>query len=352
MKLIIQKFFIVLVILILSLPLCLKVIGVKVEPSDKTQKKISLNFKRNFPLKEDLLKVYRDIKLEVLHTNPLPHKVINVSDGWKFLGDNFSNVLSESKGIINFSKKEIDTLKKKLVNRMEWCQTNNIKFYLAVPPNKHSVYGELIPIAKSNKSTKMQQLDSLASAIGLNFINLGSKFSKHKSTHQLYFKTDTHWNDYGGFYGFKSTIEAIKKDFKDTNFKDFTLSDMEETIGNKDIGDLNKMLMLKKDEPYTFLKFKTPETAIQLEKKLEVRKGYHNDPSIFENRTKSETNDLKILIFHDSYMGFYSKYLKENFGSSVFIWDFVLDKELILNEKPDILYHEILERDLDLLLKN
>ena len=128
--------------------------------------------------------------------------------------------------------------------------------------------------------------------------------------------------------------------------------DMEETVGNKDIGDLNKMLMLKKDEPYIFLKFKTPETAVELENKLEVRKGYHNNPSIFENRAKSETNDLKILIFHDSYIGYYSKYIKENFGSSVFIWDFVLDKKLILNEKPDILYHEILERDLDLLLKN
>ncbi len=344
------KIFVIVFIVMLSIPVVLTLLKIKTQPINEGEKPISLNFKRNFPLKADLLKLYSNIKTTVLEVNPIPNRVIDTKNEWKFLGNEFSNVLSESIGLINSSKEEIEAIKKVLIERNNWCEANGIKFYLAVPPNKHTIYGNKIPIKKSAKKTKMQQLDSLCQTIGVKYINLGEKFPS-TSTRQLYYKTDTHWNDYAGFYAYKAAMENIKKDFKDTNFIDFELSDMEEEILDLNIGDLNVMLMQRKSEDFVNLKFKNTQTYVRLENQLEAPKDYYKNPATYEARSKSETNDLKLLVLHDSYFAYFSNYFAANFGKTVSIWNFKFDKELILKEKPDILFHEILERDTELLLQ-
>lgn len=58
------------------------------------------------------------------------------------------------------------------------------------------------------------------------------------------------------------------------------------------------------------------------------------------------TNNLKVLIFRDSFTSGILPYLKESFGEILFIWDYKLNKELIEQEKPDILIHIIVERNI------
>lgn len=345
------KIFIIVYIVIISTPLVLVNLRIKVDPVTPNEKKISMNFRRNFPLKSDLFKIYSTIKTEGFNSNPLQEKAIDIKNGWKFLGNGFSNVLSESKGLVVFTKKELRTLKKNLSERKAWLDNLGIKFYLAIAPNKHSIYGDMIPIKKHERRTKMEQLDSLCQQIGVNFINLGAKFPKQPEV-RLYHKTDTHWNDYAGFFAYQSTLEAIENDFKDRSFKTFSLNDMNIEIINEPIGDLNEMLQLEKSEDFVHLNFKDTPQSKPLAKTLDIPFGYHKDPKSYETRFESHTNDLKLLVFNDSFFGYYSKYLAENFGSSVFIWNYVFDKDLILAEKPDILYHEIVERDVDFLLLN
>jgi hypothetical protein len=345
------KIFIFIYILIISIPLILVNLRIKVDPITPNEKKISMNFKRNFPLKSDLFNVYSTIKTDVFGANPLQEKAIDIKNGWKFLGNSFSNALSESKGLVVFSPSELKILKKKLEDRQQWLSERNIKFYLAVAPNKHSIYGDMIPIKKYNRNTKMEQLDSLCQTINVPFINLGSQYPD-KDDIRLYHKTDSHWNDYAGYFGYKSTMDIISKDFPRTRFKPFSLDDLEMKIINEPIGDLNEMLQLKKSEDFIHLNFKNPPQAIQEANILDIPFGYYKDPSFYETRYKNPINDLKILIFNDSFFGYYGKYLSENFGNSVFIWNYKFDKDLISSEKPDILYHQIVERDVDFLLED
>lgn len=345
------KIFIGIYLLIIFTPLVLVNLRIKVDPITPNEKKISMNFKRNFPLKSDLFKVYSKLKTDVFNTNPLHEKAIDIKNGWKFLGNSFSNVLSESKGLIVFTENELKTLETKLLKRKQWLDKHNIKFYLACAPNKHSVYGDMIPIKKNNRLTKMEQLDSLCKKNGINYIDLGDKFP-HKDSLRLYHKTDTHWNDYGGYFAHLSTFESIQKDFKHSMFKTFALDELNVEVINEPIGDLNGMLQLEKSEDFIHLNLKRSPIAKEVAKQLEVPSGYYKDPEFYETRFKSNFNDLKILVFNDSFFGYYSKYLAENFGESVFIWNYIFDESLILSEKPDILYHEFVEREIDLLLIN
>lgn len=343
------KIFVVIYILIISTPLILLALGIKVDPITPNEKKISLNFKRNFPLKSDLFNVYAKIKTDIFDTNPLHKKAIDIKNGWKFLGNDFSNVLSESKGMVVFDDEELERIKENLLNRKKWLNEQNIKFYLAVGPNKHTIYGDMIPIKKDDRPTKMQQLDSLCKAININYIDLGDQFPKENAP-RLYHKTDSHWNDIAGYYAFSSSMKIITKDFKDETFNIFSIDDFDIKTVNEPIGDLNEMLQLPKNEEWIHLFPKSPLKAVMQEKTLQIPFGYHKDPHMYETRYTADINDLKLMVMNDSFFGYYGKYLAENFGNSLFIWNYIFDKELIASEKPDILYQEIVERDIDLLM--
>ena len=79
---------------------------------------------------------------------------------------------------------------------------------------------------------------------------------------------------------------------------------------------------------------------------LMVPGNYTRKPTDYEQRYTSEANDLKILMFGDSFSTSLIKFLKESFGESVFIWHYRFNKQLIIDEKPDIVINEIVERNL------
>jgi len=100
--------------------------------------------------------------------------------------------------------------------------------------------------------------------------------------------------------------------------------------------------------------FNYKRNATLVKDKLKVPDGYPNDPEAYELRFHSKDNDkkkLKILVLCDSFGGYFSKFLKEHFNETVFIWDTKFDKKLILQEKPDIIIQEFVSRNSDFLLK-
>jgi len=343
--------FITLFAIIISIPLLLFTFKLKVN-TPIGEKKMNLNFERNFPLKTNLINTFSFLKESLFHKNPLPEKVISVNNDWKFLSNIYGNALSESKGIIQFTKTELKQLEERLVFRKRWLEKRNVKLYIAVAPNKHTTYGHLIPIRQAVNKTKMQQLDSLCKNNGINYINLGKQFPK-KGKKLLYFKTDTHWNEYGAFHGFKETIEYISKDFPNKKFNNFKINELTDKTGEVFFkGDLNKILKEESSERYTALIINKNQQQATLEKNLmPIPKYFKKDPTKYEKRWTTSINNLKILIFHDSFYHGFEKFMVENFKNTISIWDHKFNETLISNTNPDILYHEILERDIDILLE-
>jgi len=350
MKKTVNIIFIVSFLIIISVPFIFFCLRIKTDVK-KGEKKMSLNFKRDYPLKSELIKTYTLFEENVLKIDPIPNKVVTVDNGWRFLGDSFSNPLSESIGKINFTTEELIKLENRLLYRKKWFKDRNIKMYIAVAPNKHTYYRELLPFGQSLKKTKMQQLDSLCKSNNINYINLGDDFPE-KGDQLLYYKTDTHWNQFAGLYAYNTTAKKLKLDLKNLNCQTYTLTDFDVTLSDTiQIGDLNDMLKKPHEEKYIVLTPKTAPKAIKKTSIYPIPDNYINAPKLYEARFTSERNEYKLLVFHDSYMGYYQKHLKENFGKTTFIWDHSFNEKVIESEQPDIFYHEILERQVDLLLE-
>lgn len=349
MEVIIKKIFIFICISMLSIPLIFVTLRIKVEDR-YSSKKINGNFERNFPLKDDLYSLYAILKENFFEVNSIPEKAIDLrKDGWLFCGDSFSDNLSESFKLVNFSNKDITTLEVNLQNKNNWSKTNNIKYLIAVAPNKETYYSNLIPIKKSNNISKTDQIQSVCKKTGVRFIDLGEKYPS-KPKHILYHKTDTHWNEYAGYFGYKSILNALNLNYS-LGLKPISESKIKIAQSNLKIGDLNEMLRRDLTENLVCVKITNYKPiAKEVPKKLNVPEGYQNDPLAYERRYKANNKPLKILVLSDSFGGYFINFLKEHFCESVFIWSHRFDKELILKEKPDIIIQEFVERNIDYLL--
>jgi hypothetical protein len=301
----------------------------------------------NFSLKKPLFKPYYFIQKNILHKNPLPEKVVNGKDGWMFLGDSYSNVISESRGLLKFNEKQVNLIRKNVLSATNYLKENDIFYYLAIAPNKHSIYGDKLFNTNYNGETKKTQVHNALSNYNLKLIDLGKGFDEIEE--QLFFKTNTHWNDLGAYYGYKNLMKTIKREFK--NIKSVSLNevDIETKISWKE--DLTNMLDIRVKEIGEYYTIKNPKSQ-KIKSRLTIPDNYKRKPETYERRYKSNSNDIKVLIFRDSFSTAMEKYLAESFGETVFIFSSIIDKDLIQKEKPDLIIHEIIERNIDVLLKS
>lgn len=298
-------------------------------------------YKDNFVLKNNLFKSYYFIQNDLFNRDPLPQKVVKGTNGWLFLGDSYSNVITESKAIISFELEELEQIKAGLLKKKAWLEKQDIDFYIAIAPNKHSIYGEELPITKGTKPTKLEQLKAFIDPDELNFIDLSDAFPKNSAI-RLYHKTNTHWNDYGGYWGYKALISKMKEKYPNLQIPNLDSFEMVTEVSDRE--DLTNMLSIRVKEERIVLQ-NPNEIAQEVPSTLPIPPKIKN----YVFQYSSTINQIKVLTFRDSFFTTLMKFMKEGFGTSVYIWDW-FDEEVVEAEKPDIVIWELVERDLDVLL--
>ncbi len=358
-----HKILIVAFILMLLIPTIVHVFGVektmlKAESNTiKSFPKLTINqprlftinlrnyYKNHFGLRNTLFEIYRDFMQNVLQEDPLPTKVINGKKGWLFLGDADSNVLAESLGYVNFSKTELQQLTQKIKSQKEWLARKNIQYYIAVAPNKHTIYLDELPLKKGSSKTKITTLKQyLKTKINFDLIDLKTYLIPQKDSIKLFYQHDTHWNDFGALLGYQKLIEELEKNNPTLSKQKIHSYDVEKDTIVYVVGDLNGMLNNGIKEKRIILKKKGKSNVVEAPKKLKIPYGYNRDSDIYEYRYKNTTKKLKILIFRDSFTQALRKYLNETFNECVYIWDYTFNKALIEKEKPDIVLYIVVER--------
>jgi|GEM_PF-3245792 len=303
-------------------------------------------FEDHFTFRDMLIRMNRNIKLRIFKINPFPEKFVIGRDGWMFLGNEHSKAISETKGLLNFSEAELDQISIRISESMQFFENQGITFYLVIAPEKSTVYGEFLPIAKSGKPTKLEQVREKLSGIGCRIVDMKKDFKKLTDP-VIYYKSDSHWNEFGEFLGYQTLAGEIKRDFPTLRIlqsDDFTI----DTIRDYQ-GDNAQMLFLPwTDNKYIFSLRDTIPVA-ELQKQYTVPESYLWNPANYERRYGSIGCNLKILIFNDSFFREMPKFLGPGIKETVYIWSW-WDKKIILNEKPDIVIYEKTERDIDHLL--
>ena len=253
-----------------------------------------------------------------------------------------------------FSPDELIAIDLAIEERKRWLEQHGISFYIFIAPDKNRIYSEYYPegIFKLNDKGRVEQLEEFLNKKGRGggtFIYPYKELIRAKSEGLLYWKTDTHWNEHGAFIGYTVLMDAIVQDFPDIiplMRHDFVVKE-EPFIG----GDLLAMLYPTKDKKVNAL-----YTDVLYSKFL-PKKAYN---FLYTNNEESSSiittspKKYNVLIFRDSFAGNLLPYISQTFGKVEYIWDHNMNayKEKMINDKPDIVIFEMVERYAHILQKS
>lgn len=290
----------------------------------------------NYGLKTELIDSYMTFKLQVLHDNPLPNRVLIGKEGWYFLGNQFNELLNDSFGNYPFSISELETIANNIKTIKDKLESKGIDFHIVVPPNKHRVYSEMLPYRISEKPTRLETLNSyLKKEIDFEILDLRDTLISAKGKELLYYKTNTHWNDLGAFVGYQKTLNTLNLGVPTESISDYT-------IEYKPIkrGDITEMINLKFNESAVFMSKKITSDITRLKSK---RHHLH-----FKNPTKTK----KLVMYRDSFSNAWIQFFNESFGETIYFRGYNINYGIINKEKPDVIVFEIIERELSTILLN
>ncbi|MCR4584392.1 MAG: hypothetical protein K5686_01585 [Lachnospiraceae bacterium] len=274
-------------------------------------------FNDHLPFREELIGM--EAMTDFLLYKSSSDRVIAGKDGWLFYSaKNDGDPLKNYTGDDLLSKSQLKSIAEKLGKVDEYMKSRGGRFILFIAPNKERVYSEYMPEkygAPAEQSAVTQLIAYLEKNTDVEVIYCLDELleAKEGCTDPLYYKTDTHWNQLGGYVGSRVLLQALDVELP-------KLGDgAEYRVSGQSSGDLARYLHLE----WMFGK---------ADNEYEV-KGYEN---VHDNR--------KICLYVDSFYALMLEQVKSCFEDMKGIHFQNFKMKDMLEYDPDIFVYECVER--------
>lgn len=305
-------------------------------------------FNDHFPYRTQLSLFSNFIHIGILHTSTRPDLIRIGKEGWLF-GYHKINT-DKYRGEVLYTEEELARIQYNLEEKEKWLESQGSKFYLLVLPMKHDMYPEYLPpsmIPRSNVNQRTQILDYLQDNSHIKLIDGHKAMFENKDNFRLYYKTDLHWNQMGGFYTYVALMKELEKDFPDLktlSLDDYTIIQKHGDYSGDLLDILNTDTFFSRD-PY-FLKKKGGASATM--NPYRPLLPQESDYTYFENENAP---DIRLLVFRDSYSSYLIPHLSEGFSYSGYSWHTNVLPDRVKKVAPDVVVQEIMQIFLDELLE-
>ncbi len=278
--------------------------------------------------------------------NALTRKIIPGKDGWLFLWEETTQIdgMKQALGKVKLSPIELKQWRVYTEQRSTFLAAQGIPYYKIIAPNKASVYPEYLPEGLTPAPTTFtdQLLDDLREHTEVNLIDLRPVMRSYKTRGQLYYKTDTHWNNLGAFCAAEHILEELAK--AGFPVKPARQADFGWKIVDKKGGDAARLMMLPEELRQAYVDFEPiGDLSFTNQDSLNQRFAYLS-PFI----TASARGALpKTILFHDSFATNLRLFLAYHFQQlySFWLWG-AFDEAVVTQEKPALVLDEVVERRL------
>lgn len=344
-------------LLAISLTLFLPVLNLSFA-SKNTKMNLQSFSKQQFFSTDNLQSIINYSAYKVFNFSLNEPQVIVGKDDFFFLGNSFGGVIDKTKGISSYGDKDIDSWTNKLKKLQGWYEKQGIEFIVVIASNKHTIYTDKLPdrIVYNERGTITDNIVKVSLKKDIHILNLKEVLREKKQERQLYFKSDTHWNNYGALIGYVDTIKYLNTTYS----KNYTMPkyDMKERASSGG-GDLTNLLRInhflsdnyEKDYRFTFEHENKACYGI-ITKKNTLGKCTSTIKNGFNQYiiNKNARNKEKLLYLCDSFGLENSQFYEKTFSS---IWRFHLTyangsflANFIQKHKPDVVIYQVVERDL------
>lgn len=295
----------------------------------------------HFGLREQLLSSHSYYQFALFNVSS-SNRVIVGKDGWLF--QNGHAHVNDMRNLWPFSPGELQRWANVLTAKYKWCRGQGIAYIFVVTPSKHLIYPEMLPggYQPVNAHSRVDQLiDYLQKNTDVPVVDMREALKKEKRKLRTYYKTDTHWNRYGAYIGYKQIMKQIKKELKGIDTVSLKKKDFK--VLPVPAGDLANSLNLQQSLPEECPKpVKWDATCLT----NSTIKGEQNDTTRNQQwfTTTCVNRKYDAIMFRDSFSVALMPYLSESFNSIYYIPHSPVPtgnmKKIVSEQRPDIVIEQ------------
>jgi alginate O-acetyltransferase complex protein AlgJ len=299
-------------------------------------------FNDHFGCRKCLVQWYNKVRWSVFRIENTRNVLVG-KDGWLFYTQ--AEMIDHYSGLLQFTPEQLHDWKVLLEKRRDWLVRRGIAYLFVVTPDKHTIYPEELPdwVKKVRPQTKLDQFVAyMRTNSTVPVLDQREVLIQARQTCPTYYKTDVHWNFFGGFVAYQQLVQTLAKQrpgLEPLPLTAFTLTNAIPTAGDfARGGDMARMLGLTMIESnyYTL----TP--------KIELPQFTFKEPPperVHEPRfTNNPQAKGRMIIFHDSFALNWIQFLGYQFNQVTYLWKYDLDPVYVERDKPDIVVNEMNER--------
>ncbi|MGI6152998.1 MAG: alginate O-acetyltransferase AlgX-related protein [Christensenellaceae bacterium] len=271
------------------------------------------------PFRQEMIQTHSAI---LMATGSSPNDTVIIGDNnWLFYGN--AQVMDEYMGMNLLNENQLAQIAQNLQGLQNYLAEQGIPLYVAVCPEKQTIYPEYMPERYYRAAyTSTQQITDYLSGTGLNFLYFKDSLTEAKDRcGYLYYTTDTHWCDTGAYIAFDELMQQMKTDYVPLDFSDEDVLSYSGTGG-----DLNQL---------TFSSAWIPKTGT----------AFTDD--FFVQRGKLSERSGTLLLMHDSFEYAMDAFLRQEYDQVLYNENYaIFTEDLILSSgQPDAVLLLMVERN-------
>ena len=281
----------------------------------------------HFGMRPDLIRWNNILRVRLLGVSPVDSVILG-KDSWLFYRSEAlhdGDTMNDYRGDVPLPDEELARMEHILEENRREFSANGIVYLVVIAPNKNSVYGEYLPdeIEKLKSASRLDQLMAqMKSRSEVEILDLREALIRAKEEYPVYGKTDSHWNSYGAFVGYREIIRHLSTRLPDIQMDQPSIDGGRVAVERHlPGGDLLQML---------FMQDLVPE----------------DNHTRFNLAKLPDAPPLNTLVFrHDSFGDNLYPFLRTMFREIINIAPFdPFDFDAIKRQRPDVVLHVFAER--------
>jgi alginate O-acetyltransferase complex protein AlgJ len=266
-------------------------------------------------------------------------------DGWLFYSGGLS--FREYQRTDPLGQSSLRALQKDLDRLNSTLAGQGKSFLLVIPPNKTSIYAQYMPdqIPVIGSESRLDQFVAYMKGHGeTQVLDLRPALVAASSAQPTYFRTDSHWNDLGAYYGYAAIIRALSAAYPNLTARPLLDFDLTAIAGGEatDLPATMGYLPIREEAQELVPRFPNQTTTVSLPT---------SDGTLIRISTNQQSGSPRLLVFGDSFYSGLAKFIEPDF-SRVTMLSYRVGtggslQEWIRRENPDIVIIECVERSLE-----
>ena len=167
----------------------------------------------HFAFREAFVRANALLNYRLLHTS-VNEDVIAGKGDWLYYVESVPDYTGEGR----LTDDELEVITENLRAMGETLEENGAKLYVAIVPNKSTVYPEYMPerYPRRGDEGNIALLRDACAELPLTWIDLATPLMEAAGQDLIYFHTDTHWNDLGASLAARVVLEGMGREAADT----------------------------------------------------------------------------------------------------------------------------------------